>query len=97
LLAGLGDTVEGLHAAARTLIDLGVYPFIVPFVPVTGTPLAGHRPPPAEFMRAVLQPVGAWLAEAGMTSETAKAGCVKCAACTSLSAFEKSSPAACAV
>ncbi len=51
LLAGLGDTVESLHEAARVLIDLGVYPFIVPFVPVSGTPLAAHRPPSAEFMR----------------------------------------------
>ncbi len=88
LLAGLGDSVEGLLEAARTLIDLGVYPFIVPFVPVTGTPLAGHRPPSADFMRAVLQPVGEWLTEAGMTSETVKAGCAKCAACSTLSAFE---------
>jgi radical SAM protein (TIGR04043 family) len=91
LLAGLGDTIDDLHSAARTLIDLGVYPFIVPFVPVGGTPLALHRPPSADFMRAVLQPVGEWLAEAGMTSETVKAGCAKCAACSTLSTFEKSS------
>ncbi len=89
LLAGLGDSIESLLDASRQLIDLGVYPFIVPFVPVAGTPLAGHPPPAADFMRAVLEPVGAWLAEAGMTSDTVKAGCSKCAACSSLSAFEK--------
>lgn len=89
LLAGLGDTVDGLLDAARTLIALGVYPFVVPFVPVGGTPLANHRPPSAEFLRAVLQPLGAWLTEAGMTSDTVKAGCAKCAACSTLSAFEK--------
>jgi len=93
LLAGLGDTIESLHEAARVLIDLGVYPFIVPFVPVTGTPLAGRPPPGADFMRAVLAPVGEWLAAAGMTSDTVKAGCVKCAACTSLSSFEQRQPA----
>ncbi len=89
LLAGLGDTIAELHEAARTLIALGVYPFIVPFVPVTGTPLAAHEPPSADFMRAVLAPVGEWLVEARMTSDTVKAGCAKCAACSSLSAFEK--------
>jgi radical SAM protein (TIGR04043 family) len=89
LLAGLGDSIYSLHDAARTLIDLGVYPFIVPFVPVGGTQLADHRPPSAEFMRSVLRPVGEWLREAGMTSDTVKAGCAKCAACSSLSAFEK--------
>jgi radical SAM protein (TIGR04043 family) len=88
LLAGLGDSVESLHEAARVLIDLGVYPFIVPFVPVSGTPLAGHRPPSAEFLRNVLGPVGQWLSEAGMTSDTVKAGCAKCAACSTLSTFE---------
>ncbi|HEY5891679.1 MAG TPA: MSMEG_0568 family radical SAM protein [Chthoniobacterales bacterium] len=94
LLAGLGDTRESLLDAAHTLIDLGVYPFIVPFVPVTGTPLAGHSPPDADFMRSVLQPVGKWLAEAGMTSEIVKAGCTKCAACSTLSTFEKRESAA---
>jgi radical SAM protein (TIGR04043 family) len=89
LLAGLGDTIESLHEAARVLIDLGVYPFIVPFVPLSGTPLATHPPPSAEFLRNVLGPVGQWLREAGMTSDTVKAGCVKCAACSSLSTFEK--------
>jgi biotin synthase-related radical SAM superfamily protein len=91
LLAGLGDSIDDLHDAARTLIALGVYPFIVPFVPVTGTPLATHQPPSADFMRAVLAPVGEWLSEAGMTSDTVKAGCAKCAACSSLSSFEKKS------
>ena len=94
LLAGLGDTVESLHEAARVLIDLGVYPFIVPFVPVSGTPLAAHRPPSAEFLRQVLGPVGQWLSEAGMTSDTVKAGCAKCAACSTLSTFETSSTCA---
>jgi len=89
LLAGLGDSAEGLVAAARTLVSLGVYPFVVPFVPVTGTPLAGSPPPSAEFMRSVLEPVGRLLLAAGMTSDTVKAGCAKCGACSSLSAFEK--------
>jgi radical SAM protein (TIGR04043 family) len=89
LLAGLGDSVEGLLKASRCLIDIGVYPFVVPFVPVSGTPLADHRPPSADFMRSVLQPLGGWLTEAGLTSETVKAGCAKCAACSTLSTFEK--------
>ena len=94
LLAGLGDSIESLLEAGRTLIDLGVYPFVVPFVPVRGTPLAQHPPPSAEFLRAVLQPIGEWLTAAGMTSDTVKAGCAKCAACSTLSTFEKQSACA---
>jgi radical SAM protein (TIGR04043 family) len=89
LLAGLGDSIEGLLEASQHLIEIGVYPFLVPFVPVSGTPLADRPPPSPEFMRSVLQPLGKWLSEAGMTSNTVKAGCPKCAACSTLSTFER--------
>jgi radical SAM protein, MSMEG_0568 family len=89
LLAGLGDSIEGLLEAAQRLIAIGVYPLVVPFVPISGTPLADREPPSAEFMRGVLQPLGTLLAEAEMTSVTVKAGCAKCAACSTLSTFER--------
>jgi len=89
LLAGLGDSIEGLLEASQRLIEIGVYPFVVPFVPVSGTPLADHPPASVEFMRSVLQPLGHWLTQAGMTSNTVKAGCAKCAACSTLSTFER--------
>jgi biotin synthase-related radical SAM superfamily protein len=50
LLGGLGDSVEGMLEAAQRLIAIGVYPFVVPFVPISGTPLADREPPSAEFM-----------------------------------------------
>lgn len=93
LLAGLGDTVEGLLDGCRQLIALGVYPFVVPFVPIGGTQLENRPPPTAAFMRSILQPLGEMLSAARMTSETVKAGCAKCAACSSLSTFEKREPA----
>ena len=95
LLAGLGDTVEGLLDGCRQLIALGVYPFVVPFVPIGGTQLEHRSPPTPEFMRAILQPLGQMLSEAGMTSDTVKAGCAKCAACSSLSTFEKQGASTC--
>jgi len=39
LLAGLGDTREAIPEMSAQLVDIGVYPFVVPFVPVSGTPL----------------------------------------------------------
>lgn len=91
LLGGLGDTSEGLLDACRQLIALGVYPFVVPFVPIGGTPLQHRTPPSSEFMRSLLQPLGEMLTAAGMTSDTVKAGCAKCGACSSLSTFENNS------
>ncbi|MBV9390011.1 MAG: MSMEG_0568 family radical SAM protein [Chroococcidiopsidaceae cyanobacterium CP_BM_ER_R8_30] len=89
LLAGLGDSLEMLLMTCDRLIQVGVYPFVVPFVPITGTPLAGHPAPKSEFMYALYKQVGTMLQQAGMSSKDIKAGCAKCGACSALSTFEK--------
>ena len=88
ILAGLGDTREAILDMGQRLLDLGVYPFVVPFVPISGTPLEGHPAPDPAFMRSVLEPLGAMVAAAGLRSSDIKAGCGKCGACSSLSMFE---------
>ncbi|KAI9134014.1 MSMEG_0568 family radical SAM protein [Acaryochloris sp. CCMEE 5410] len=88
LLAGLGDSLDTLVDASQRLIDLGVYPFVVPFVPISDTPLANHPAPSSEFMFALYQQVGAMLKQAGMSSADINAGCAKCGACSALSTFE---------
>lgn len=89
LLAGLGDSREALVSMAERLIALGVYPFVVPFVPIAGTALENHAPPAPDFMREVLGDVGAALARGGLRSADMKAGCGKCGACSSLQAHEE--------
>ncbi|MBD2257554.1 MSMEG_0568 family radical SAM protein [Pseudanabaena sp. FACHB-2040] len=89
LLAGLGDSLETLVETSDRLIQIGVYPFVVPFVPIGGTPLAAHQPPSSEFMFTLYQQVGALLKKAGMSSDDINAGCAKCGACSALKAFEK--------
>lgn len=89
LLAGLGDSLETLLQVCDRLIAIGVYPFIVPFVPITNTPLANHPAPASEFMFTLYQQVGAMLKKAGMSAADIKAGCAKCGACSALSTFEK--------
>nr|WP_321983787.1 MSMEG_0568 family radical SAM protein [uncultured Lichenicoccus sp.] len=88
LLAGLGDTTAEILALCETLIGIGVHPFVVPFVPITGTPLESHTPPTAEFMRAVLAPLGRMLRDNGLLSREVKAGCSRCGACSSQSTYE---------
>lgn len=88
LLAGLGDSRESILGLAETLIGLGVYPFVVPFVPISGTPLEDHPAPDPQFMHALLAPLGAMLKAAGLRSADIKAGCGKCGACSALSAYE---------
>jgi radical SAM protein (TIGR04043 family) len=88
ILAGLGDTAEAILESCERLVALGVYPFVVPFVPVSGTPLAGHPAPPPEFMRNILPKIGRMVARAGIRSADIKAGCGKCGACSALASYE---------
>ncbi|MCH4026496.1 MAG: MSMEG_0568 family radical SAM protein [Acetobacter fabarum] len=89
ILAGLGDSAEDILGLAERLIALGVYPFVVPFVPISGTPLENHAPPTADFMKSVLAPLGRMLRDANMKSTDIRAGCGRCGACSSLSAYEQ--------
>ncbi len=91
LIAGLGDSHRSLVDAARRLTELGVYPFVVPFVPLQGTPMQSHPAPSPEFMQAVYRDVGRSIRAAGMASEDTKAGCSKCGACSALAAYERPS------
>lgn len=88
ILAGLGDTREAILEICEQLLVLGVYPFVVPFVPIGGTPLEDHPAPSPEFMKAILEPLGRSVSAAKLRSSDIKAGCGKCGACSSLSVYE---------
>lgn len=88
LLAGLGDSLTTLLDMCDRLIQIGVYPFVVPFVPIAGTPLENHPAPQKEFMVSLYQQVGQRLQQAGLSSASIKAGCAKCGACSAISQFE---------
>jgi biotin synthase-related radical SAM superfamily protein len=84
----LGDTVEAILAACEKLVAIGVYPFVVPFVPVSGTPLANAPAPTPEFMRSILPEIGRMVSAASIRSADIKAGCGKCGACSALASYE---------
>ncbi len=89
ILAGLGDTPEAILKTSQELCNIGVYPFVVPFVPVSGTPLESHPAPNSDFMASILKPLSGMIVRAGMSAESIKAGCGKCGACSALSVYEK--------
>jgi radical SAM protein (TIGR04043 family) len=86
ILAGLGDTSEAILATCEALVALGVYPFVVPFVPISGTPLESHPSPSPAFMHAIL---GTLAPTGGLKASDIKAGCGKCGACSALSTYER--------
>jgi radical SAM protein (TIGR04043 family) len=90
LLAGLGDSAAALITCSERLIALGVYPFVVPFVPIAGTPLEHHPAPSTDFMVEVYSAVAALLRASDISAEAMAAGCARCGACSALSLFETS-------
>jgi radical SAM protein (TIGR04043 family) len=84
ILAGLGDSAQAIVDACRDLVSIGVYPFVVPFVPLAGTPLEDHPPPTPAFLESVLSQVAHLLGRSAMRSADVKAGCARCGACSSL-------------
>lgn len=88
LLAGLGDSLETLLEMCDRLIQIGVYPFVVPFVPISGTPLADQPAPNPDWMLTLYTRVGVMLQQARLSSSAMTAGCAKCGACSALSTFE---------
>ncbi len=89
ILAGLGDTVDDILGVSRRLVDIGVYPFVVPFIPISGTPLESHAGPGADFMHRILDPLSDMLIASGLKAVDVKAGCAKCGACSALSTYER--------
>jgi len=89
ILAGLGDTCEAILDICERLIAIGVYPFVVPFVPIAGTPLESHPAPEPDFMHSILGPLSNKLVESGLRAVDIKAGCGKCGACSALSTYER--------
>jgi len=88
LLAGLGDSADSVIRCSEHLIKIGVYPFVVPFVPISGTPLEHHPAPDTDFMIEVYTAVAARLKASDISSDLMAAGCAKCGACSALSLFE---------
>lgn len=89
ILAGLGDTEEEIVSVAERLIRVGVYPFVVPFVPISGTPLENHPQPDGLMVSRVLDAIGELLDQHRMSSTEIKAGCGRCGACSTLRSRER--------
>jgi radical SAM protein (TIGR04043 family)/putative N-acetyltransferase (TIGR04045 family) len=88
LIAGLGEPPESIVWGSEMLADMGVYPFVVPLRPLQGSLMPGTIPPSPQTMYRIYEAVARVLQKKGLSSERSRAGCVRCGACSALSAFE---------
>jgi len=87
VLVGLGEDADELVAGCRRLIEMGIYPFVVPFRPVGGTLAVevDRAPAPSpELLVDVTQRVADALRASGMSGADQGAGCAACGACSAL-------------
>lgn len=79
ILAGLGDSAAAILDMAESLVAIGVYPFVMPFVPISGTPLESHLAPSAAFMASILHPLSQMTVAGGMQARDTKAAAANAA------------------
>ena len=87
LLVGLGEDPDELVAGAAELIDMGVYPFVVPYRPQPGSlavEVDAAPAPSAAVVEKVSREVAEKLVSAGMAGAEQRAGCAACGACSVL-------------
>ncbi|GAA2048912.1 MSMEG_0568 family radical SAM protein [Williamsia deligens] len=89
LIVGLGEDPDEMVAGAGELIDMGVYPFVVPYRPHPGSlavEIDRAGPPDAAVYEKVARAVADGLVVAGMAGADQRAGCAACGACSVLPA-----------
>jgi len=87
VIVGLGESTESILAGCQRLVDMGVYPFVVPLRPIVGSAMEDVSAPSAEEMIPIYQAVADMLHRRGMHFTDSLAGCVRCGACSALPAF----------
>jgi radical SAM protein (TIGR04043 family) len=89
IIVGLGEDPASIIEGCKRLVDMGVYPFLVPLRPILGTSMEGWTPPSPEQMSSIYREVTTYMARRGMSWQKSKAGCVRCGACSALPAFQR--------
>lgn len=84
ILAGLGEDPCSITRGCELLTSLGVYPFVLPFRPIRGTPLESHPTIQAEPMLRLYEQAAEIIATSGLSARNCAAGCVKCGACSAI-------------
>ncbi|QJY46133.1 MSMEG_0568 family radical SAM protein [Pseudonocardia broussonetiae] len=93
VILGMGEDPDLTVAMCKRAVDIGVYPFVVPFRPVAGSLMQDVPAPSREYTEPIYRKVAAFLAERGLGADTAVAGCARCQACSSLNLVQQAGAA----
>ncbi len=88
LLMGLGESPRSLLAGCEQLASIGVYPYLVPFRPIPGTPLSHRKPMRPERAMEIYREAARILEAHGLHWSAVRAGCVRCRGCSALPEYQ---------
>jgi radical SAM protein (TIGR04043 family)/putative N-acetyltransferase (TIGR04045 family) len=88
LLMGLGEDPQSLLEGCERLASIGVYPYLVPFRPIPGTPLAGREPIRPGTAKRIYRKAARILEEHDIYWRDMGAGCVRCRGCSALPDYQ---------
>lgn len=88
LLMGLGETPASLLDGCERLASIGVYPYLVPFRPIPGTPLARREPIRPDLAGKIYRKAARILEARDLQWQGVRAGCVRCRGCSALPDYQ---------
>jgi radical SAM protein (TIGR04043 family) len=89
IIVGLGESPESIIDGSKKLIDMGVYPFILPLRPLLNSLMEREEIPDPYIMMEIYGEIGKYM-NGRLNSKRSKAGCVRCRACSPLPLYEDS-------
>lgn len=89
VLVGLGEDYDIMISEMESMASLGVIPFVVPFRPITGTPLEDRPFPLFETVKKYSVAAAKIMKKYNIDPFENKAGCVRCGACSSVKEYVK--------
>jgi radical SAM protein (TIGR04043 family) len=88
VILGMGEDPALVVDGCRRAVDMGVYPFVVPLRPIPGSIMQDLSTPPPEYVEWMYRQVAPYVSARGLGAGGVAAGCARCKACSSMSAFE---------
>ena len=85
IILGLGETDQSIIEGSEFLLQIGVIPYLVPFRPISGTPMESDPTPESSRLINIFTQIAQMLRNYGINPTKNKAGCVRCGACSPLS------------
>lgn len=88
VILGMGEDPALVVDGCRRAVDMGVYPFVVPLRPIPGSIMQDLSTPTPEYVEWMYRQVAPYVSARGLGAGGVAAGCARCKACSSMSAFE---------